>query len=90
MLFKNFALVCELIEFMIKFHFNFFTEPRVSFNERKYFFYEPSKIEKQSTVYVKIKRDGDVTKPTSVSLETSDGSALSGQHYDPFAKVNLL
>ena len=63
------------------------SEPQVFFSEKKYYFYEPSKQEKENIVYVTVKRDGDVTKPTSVSLETNDGSALSGRHYEPFARV---
>uniref|UniRef100_A0A7M5XNC0 Calx-beta domain-containing protein n=1 Tax=Clytia hemisphaerica TaxID=252671 RepID=A0A7M5XNC0_9CNID len=62
-------------------------KPQVFFSEKKYYFYEPSKEEKESIVYVTVERDGDVTKPTSVSLETNDGSAISGRHYEPFARM---
>lgn len=63
-------------------------EPVIKFMETKFYAKEPPPDEESRLVEIPIFRSGDTSKDSVVTVYTKDGSAKSGIHYEPFAKVH--
>ena len=62
-------------------------EPIIKFMETKYYAKEPPPDQQSRVVEIPVFRSGDSSKESVVTVYTRDGSARSGVHYEPLAKV---
>ena len=67
-----------------------FIGPLIEIEKNRYYIREPTFFENDRKVTVTIVRRGDLSKTIFVTAFTKDGSAKSGLHYQPVAKVNLF
>lgn len=63
-----------------------FTEPIIRFSEVKYSIKEPQVAGETSVVKIPVLRMGDSSKVSIVRIHTKDGSATSGEDYNPLSE----
>ena len=68
----------------------YFIEPLIEIEKNRYYIREPVFFENDQKVTIPIVRRGDLSKTIFVTAFTKDGSAKSGLHYQPVAKVNFV
>ena len=59
----------------------------IKFMESKYYAKEPPPDEESRVVEIPVFRAGDTSEKSVITVYTRDGSARSGIHYEPLAKV---
>ncbi|XP_065668543.1 FRAS1-related extracellular matrix protein 2 isoform X4 [Hydra vulgaris] len=59
----------------------------IEFKQNRYHVKEPFSNDDKTSVTISIHRTGDVSLPELVTVFTKDGSAKSGQNYEPFTKL---
>ena len=64
------------------------SEPIIKFMNTKFYAKEPPSDVESRVVEIPVFRSGDTSKDSIVMAYTRDGSAKSGIHYEPFAKVS--
>ncbi len=64
-----------------------FLEPIIKFMKTKYYVKEPASEQRLKYIEIPVMRAGDPSKVSAVTVHTKDGSARSGIHYEPLAKV---
>lgn len=68
----------------------FLPEPIIRFSEIKYSVREPQVKGEVATVKIPILRFGDASKVSVVRVHTKDGSATSGEDYNPMSEGENL
>lgn len=68
----------------------FLPEPIIRFSEIKYSVREPQVKGEVATVKIPILRFGDTSKVSVVRVHTKDGSATSGEDYNPMSEGENL
>lgn len=65
-------------------------EPMIKFSEVKYNIQEPQRPGEIAVLKISVLRLGDTSKVSIVRIHTKDGSAASGEDYNPMSEGKIL